>query len=207
MSGLTVDRGGRRVLENISFALEPGQALLLTGPNGVGKSTLIRSLIGAVHRSEGTVTLAGPGIEEPDDVARHCHYLGHRDAIKTALSVRENLAFWQDFLGRGHGTSVAEALAAVDLADLADLPAAYLSAGQRRRLAIARLVAVGKPIWLLDEPTAALDRQSEARLVALIAEHVARGGSMLAATHLAINLPTARSLRLSPVDHHLEAEW
>ncbi|WP_181705101.1 heme ABC exporter ATP-binding protein CcmA [Chthonobacter rhizosphaerae] len=196
VADLVVERGGRRVLDGVSLTLAPGEALLLTGPNGVGKSTLIRTLFGLVRPEAGRVLIEGEGVEDPDEVAPACHYLGHRDSLKTALSVAENLAFWQAFLGRP-GLSVAAALAAVDLDDLADLPAAYLSAGQRRRLAIARLLAVRRPIWLLDEPTAALDRASEARLAGLMRRHLALGGSLLAATHLTLDLPGARALALS----------
>jgi heme exporter protein A len=192
---LAVERGGRRVLAGVSFALGAGEALLLTGPNGVGKSTLIRAVLGLVRSDGGSVRIDGEGVDEPEAVAPHCHYLGHRDSLKAALTVAENLRFWVGFLG-GPGLSVDEALEAVDLLDLSDLPAAYLSAGQRRRLAIARLVAVRRPVWLLDEPTAALDTASEARLVGLMAAHLAAGGSLIAATHLAIDLPGARPLRL-----------
>ncbi len=197
VEALVVERGGRRVLDGVDFALEPGEAILLTGPNGVGKSTLIRALLGLVRHEAGSIRVGGEGVADDDEIGPYCHYLGHRDALKTALSVAENLAFWRDFLGPAGGLPVDDALEAVDLLDLADLPAGYLSAGQRRRLAIARLVAVRRPIWLLDEPTAALDAASEVRLVQLMADHCAAGGSLLAATHLPLDLPRARSLRLS----------
>ncbi|WP_075214193.1 heme ABC exporter ATP-binding protein CcmA [Mongoliimonas terrestris] len=196
---LVVERGGRRVLDGVGLTLGPGEALLLTGPNGVGKSTLIRALFGLVRPEAGRIRLEGPDVEEPDEVAPRCHYLGHRDALKTALTVAENLAFWRRFLG-DPGLEVDAALDRVGLLDLSDLPAAYLSAGQRRRLAIARLIAVRRPIWLLDEPTAALDAASEATLLALMAAHLAAGGSLLAATHLALPLSGARRLALTPAD-------
>jgi heme exporter protein A len=186
------------VLDGIDLTLAAGDALLLTGPNGVGKSTLIRALFGLVQPVAGDVRVRGDGIPDDAELAPYCHYLGHRDAVKPALSVAENLAFWRDFLGDRGGATVDLALDAVDLADLADLPAAWLSAGQRRRLSIARLLVSPRPVWLLDEPTAALDRESEARFVALMGAHLAAGGALVAATHLPIALAGARGLRLGP---------
>lgn len=196
VEALGVDRGGRRVIEDIDFEVAGGEAILVTGPNGVGKSTLLRALAGLGRPAMGSVRFLADGVADPDEVGRYAHYLGHRDAVKPALTVGENLAFWRDFLGADGGASVELALDAVGLADLAALPAAYLSAGQRRRLAIARLIAVRRPLWLLDEPTAALDAASEASLVGLMAAHVGCGGAIVAATHLAIGLAGARPLRL-----------
>lgn len=196
VEALDVERGGRRVIEGIDFEIAGGEAVLVTGPNGVGKSTLLRALAGLSRPAGGCVRFLAEGVADPDEVGRHIHYLGHRDAVKPALTVHENLAFWQDFLGADGGEPVETALESVGLVDLAALPAAYLSAGQRRRLAVARLVAVRRPLWLLDEPTAALDAASEASLVRLMAAHLQMGGAVVAATHLAIGLAGARSLRL-----------
>src|SRR5262245_2263980 len=141
-------RGGRQVFSSVSFAIQAGEALVITGPNGAGKSSLLRLLAGLLRPVAGTLAFEGgdPELTLPEQA----HYLGHQDALKAALSVTENLDFWVRFLG-GQPPDLAT-LADVGLASIAALPAAYLSAGQRRRLSIARLIAVKRPIWLLDEP-------------------------------------------------------
>jgi len=190
---LCCERGGRHVFRDLNFSVTGGEALLVTGPNGAGKSSLLRMIAGLVRVAGGTLSLAGG---EPEaTIGEQAHYLGHLDALKPALTVRENLRFWAEFLGAGD-ERLAAALDAVALAPLADLPAAYLSAGQRRRLSIARLVAVKRPLWLLDEPTSALDAGSQKRLAELMGSHVADGGVIVAASHGSIGLERARELKM-----------
>ena len=190
---LTCARGGRIVFSGLSFAIGAGEALVVTGRNGAGKSSLLRLIAGLVHMAAGKLALTGGEAEA--SVGEQAHYLGHHDALKSSLSVSENLAFWIEFLG-GDRRAVMAALEAVDLAPLAGLPAAYLSAGQRRRLSIARLVAVERPLWLLDEPTSALDTQSPERLAGLMRAHRDKGGLIVAAAHGDIGLEAPRELRL-----------
>lgn len=189
---LTCSRGGREVFRAVSFKVSAGEAILVTGRNGAGKSSLLRMIAGLARIAGGRLTLDGGAPEMP--IAEQAHYLGHQDAMKPSLTVGENLGFWTKFLGAR--SAVEPALEAVDLAPLAGLPAAYLSAGQRRRLSIARLVAVSRPIWLLDEPTSALDVPSQKRLSELMRSHLGGGGIIVAAAHGAIGLERARELKL-----------
>ena len=191
---LACERGGRRVFTGINFTLSSGEAMIVTGRNGAGKSTLLRVIAGLLRAAEGKVELTG-GIEEAS-LPEQAHYLGHLDAAKPSLTVRENLTFWANFLGAPEEAAVDTALDAVELGSLADLPAAYLSAGQKRRLSIARLLAVKRPVWLLDEPTSALDAQSQDRLAQFMRDHLASGGIIVAATHGPVGLDTPRELRM-----------
>ncbi len=190
---LACHRGGRDVFAGVSFAVGSGEALTITGRNGAGKSSLLRCVIGLVRIAQGRLTLDGGDSEL--SIAEQAHYLGHQDALKPSLSVAENLRFWTDYLG-ARADKIAEPLAAVGLDALGDLPAAYLSAGQRRRLSIARLISAPRPIWLLDEPASTLDAAAQDRLAELMRGHLAGGGLILAATHGAIGLANARKLRL-----------
>jgi len=196
-------RGGREVLAGVGFSVAAGEALAVTGRNGAGKTTLLRVIAGLLELAHGHLELSGGAADAT--LPEQAHYLGHRDGLKPALSVRENLAFWYAFLGGpdaptasaapGVVASVDAALASVGLDALAGLPAAYLSAGQRRRLAIARLLAAPRPVWLLDEPTAALDTASQQRLADLMRSHLAGGGIIVAATHGPLGIET-RELEL-----------
>jgi heme exporter protein A len=185
-------RGGREVFAGLGFAASSGEALAVTGPNGSGKTSLLRVIAGLLVPSEGSITLDGGEAELT--VAEQAHYLGHRDALKPALSVLENLSFWRDFLG-GETDDASQCLTSVGLDHATHLPAAYLSAGQRRRLSIARLLAVRRPVWLLDEPTSALDTKGQDLFVNLMRDHLARGGIVIAATHTPLGID-AREMRM-----------
>src|SRR5271170_5079337 len=190
--GIRCVRGGREVFSGLDFEAASGEALAVTGPNGAGKTTLLRLIGGLLTLADGSVGLEGG--EGELTLAEQAHYLGHRDALKPALSVLENLSFWRDYLG-GESFDASEALASVGLDHTAQLPAAFLSAGQRRRLSIARLVAVRRPIWLLDEPASALDAAGQNLFTALMRDHLARGGLIVAATHVPLGVQ-ARELRI-----------
>jgi heme exporter protein A len=185
-------RGGREVFSGLSFEASSGEALAVVGPNGSGKTSLLRLIAGLLAPARGSIVLEGG--ESDQTLAEQAHYLGHRDALKPALSVSENLKFWRDFLG-GETSNSAENLAIVELDHAARLPAAYLSAGQRRRLSIARLLTVRRPLWLLDEPTNALDTAGQKLFAGLMGDHLARGGLIVAATHMPLGI-TARTLRV-----------
>jgi heme exporter protein A len=191
-SGLAARRGDRLVVENLSFSVNAGELLAITGPNGSGKSTTLRMIAGLVQPAAGTISVDPPGEE---GIGAKVHYLGHLDALKVNLSLAENLDFWRR-LWRGSGITVGQALDRVGLGDLADLPAGVLSAGQRRRAAIARLLLDHRPIWLLDEPTAALDADAETTLGELIEEHLAGRGLAVAATHRPLPVATTTTLAL-----------
>jgi heme exporter protein A len=191
---LAVDRGGRRIIDGLSLRVEAGSALLLTGPNGAGKTTLIRTIAGFLRPVTGAVSLAGGDTDR--DVGEQCHYVGHANALKASLTVRENLSFWASFLG-GTAADVDTALATFRLDALAAIPAAYLSAGQKRRSGLARLLVARRPVWLLDEPTASLDAANSALLSAVVSTHCAAGGIAICATHLPLTLSRVQELKLS----------
>jgi heme exporter protein A len=190
---LACHRGGRDVFADVSFSLASGELLTVSGRNGAGKSSLLRTVVGLVRIAQGRLGIEGGDPELT--IAEQAHYLGHQDALKPSLSVGENLRFWAGFLG-ARAVAIAPSLEAVGLDALADLPAAYLSAGQRRRLSIARLLAVKRPIWLLDEPTSTLDVTAQEHLAGFMRAHLTEGGLILAATHGALGLDKTQELRL-----------
>ncbi|SDB06474.1 heme ABC exporter ATP-binding protein CcmA [Bauldia litoralis] len=184
---LAARRGDRTVFEDVSFSIGPGDVLAVTGPNGAGKSTLLRIVAGLLAPARGSIVL-DPAPDAGRGVA--VHYLGHLEALKPAFTIAENLAFWRRLYG-GAG-DLDEALEDVGLGGLAHLPVGRLSAGQKRRVAIARLLVIDRPIWLLDEPTTALDAAAEATLGRLIERHRTCGGLVLAAIHRPLPVdPTA----------------
>lgn len=195
---VSVLRGERLIVADVSFVLAPGGALLLKGPNGAGKTTLLRAIAGFLQPERGTIRLDG-GVEGTP-LWEQCHYIGHLNAVKSGFTAFENLMFWAGYLGGGtHAAREIRALAALDrlgLGALGAVAAGYLSAGQKRRLALARLLAAHRPLWLLDEPTTSLDATSAELVRDLIAEHVANGGLAIAATHQPLDLPGTAILRL-----------
>jgi heme exporter protein A len=198
VTALACRRGHKAIFSGIGFSVGSGDALLLLGPNGAGKSSLLRIIAGLLRPTAGQIVLEGADQERT--IAEQAHYLGHQDALKPALSIAENLRFWMQFLGAEPGLAPPEALAAVGLIELADLPASYLSAGQRRRLSLARLLCAKRPIWLLDEPSSALDANGQERLLSVMHAHLGEGGIILAATHAPLGLAQPQVLRLGPAE-------
>lgn len=188
-------RGGRLIFSDLSFTLASGEAVALTGRNGAGKSSLIAMICGRLRPDTGTIGCEGAGTSEDDaPLPELIHHLGHREGMKSALTARENLDTAQKLLG-APDLSVGAALDHVGLPHVAELPVGYLSAGQRRRVALARLLVARRPFWLLDEPAAALDTASQQMLCALMNAHLAQGGAILAATHGPLGI-AAREVRM-----------
>ena len=190
---ISCQRGSKVLFEDLSFALAPGEGLLVTGPNGAGKTSLLGQIAGLLPLAAGLLSLEGP---RPDvELPELCHYVGHLNGIKTSFTVRENLAFWADFLG-DNGSPLSPALAAFGLTPLADFPAGLLSAGQKRKLALSRLFAAPRPIWLLDEPQVSLDAPSLKLLDDAIKDHLDAGGIAVVASHTALKTKFAHKIAL-----------
>lgn len=192
VDNLACRRSGRRIFSNLSFALGPGDALAITGRNGAGKSSLLAILSGRLRADAGRIAVAEVG---EASLPECLHAVGHRDGLKSALTAGENLLFAQRLLGAPR-LDPRDALERLGLGHAHDLPVAYLSAGQRRRVALARLLVCARPLWLLDEPTAALDTASQAVLAELMEGHRAGGGLVIAATHQSLCLAGAAELRI-----------
>lgn len=189
-SGISCMRGGRALFSGLSFSLGEGELLMLTGPNGSGKTSLLRQIAGLLPLESGN--LACEGFEREEET----HFVGHLAAVKDALTVSENLSFWIEVYGARNAAPDA-ALAKLKLSKLSQLPARVLSAGQRRRLALSRLVAIPRKLWLLDEPDTALDAEGRETLLEIVAEHRARGGMVVMASHGTINITPTRSVMLA----------
>jgi len=207
--GLSATRGEDLIFRDIAFEIAGGEALVVKGPNGSGKSTLLRVLAGLLPARSGSAKL----LAAPHPVERlgeAAHYLGHRNAMKRELTVEENLSFWKTFLGDmigGAGVPVEEAVEAVGLGGIAHLPFGYLSAGQQRRMAMAKLLVAWRPVWILDEPTAALDAAAEDMFAGLVTAHLARGGIAIAATHQPLGLEGVQELRMTGFAGVAEEVW
>ena len=189
--GLTLERGGRAIFRNLSFAAGAGELVLLTGRNGSGKTSLLKLIAGLLRPIQGDVALSGGRSDLT--IGQQTHLIGHGVALRSGLTVLENLAFWTSFLGGGEAASGLEAFG---LGSLAHLPAGVLSAGQQRRLSLARLAAVERPIWLLDEPSVGLDRASLKQLNLQMGNHLGTGGIIIAASHGEFEVPSARRIEL-----------
>lgn len=202
---LAARRGEDLIFVNVSFQLAPGEAMVLTGRNGSGKSTLLRVLAGLLRPEKGRVEAVFRDGRESRPAREVSHYLGHRNAMKQELTVIENLGFWQSFLGDvegGRGRSIEEAADMVGLGGITHLPFGYLSAGQQRRFAMAKLLVAHRPVWILDEPTAALDASADEMFAGLVHEHLAKGGIAIAATHQPLGLKDAKALVMKGFEYH-----
>ena len=184
VNDLCIARGGVRLLSRLGFELAAGEALVLRGPNGIGKTTLLRTIAGLQRPVSGTINC-------PEET---CAFAGHADGVKSALSVSENLSFWASVFGH---SDIEAALNAYRLTPLSDRPAGLLSAGQKRRLGLARLLVTGRPVWLLDEPTVSLDVTAVELFATSIRAHLSTGGAAIIATHVDLGLNDARTLDLS----------
>jgi heme exporter protein A len=207
---LSAHRGEDLIFSNISFSLRGGEALVLTGRNGSGKSTLLRVLAGLLKPASGTINLWHEDGQKAPNLAEEAHYLGHRNAMKAEMTVSENLTFWKSFLGTEkdrRGVPVDEAAEKLQLGGITHLPFGDLSAGQQRRMAFAKLLIAWRPVWILDEPTAALDASAEALFCSLINTHLAEGGIVLAATHQPLELSNVTELRMTGFSGVTENVW
>jgi heme exporter protein A len=196
VENLSIHRATQEIVSDISFELTSGEALIVTGENGSGKSTTLRGIAGLIPLNAGSVKLLDEnGKQFEGETREYCHYLGHQNGMKPSLTVRENLDFWQKFCGEPDLT-IEEALDEVDLAHTIDLPFSYLSAGMKRRVSIARLLVSDRPVWIVDEPTAGLDAQSVKMFTGLCHAFCEGGGILIAATHLPLGIETEKTLEI-----------
>lgn len=197
IKNLCLERGGREIVSGISVELRAGDALVVSGQNGSGKSTTLRGMAGLLPARQGTVSLFDEtGKQFENDVREYCHYLGHDNAMKPALTVRENLDFWQRFCGEPE-LAIEDALEVLELSHATDLPFSYLSAGQKRRVGLARLLVSDRPVWILDEPAAGLDLPSVENFAGIAKEFCGSGGILIAATHQPLGIRKAKTLEIA----------
>ena len=199
VQNLSAQKGERLLFEDIGFALKAGQSLSLKGPNGSGKTTLLHMLAGAEQPKDGNIeiyTIASGDAPRQDGVIGISHFVTHQDGLKRSLTVRENLTFWTDYMG-GDRSRIDSALATVGLEPMPHILAARLSAGQKKRLMLARLLTISHPLWLLDEPSVSLDDDGQNLLTKLMQEHISAGGILIAATHLPLGIDFDQTLTLT----------
>lgn len=194
VSNLACQRGGRTIFSQLSLQIAPGEAVVLRGPNGAGKSTLLRVLAGLIPAQSGDVTLLGTHFKNRDEFLSQITYAGHLDAIKPQLTVAENLRFWADLFG---SDALDKTMTDFRLDEIADRPAHSCSAGQKRRLGLARIAVTSRALWLLDEPTVSLDTETTARFAATIDAHCASGGMAFIATHIDLGLKSSRTFEMT----------
>ena len=195
VNALSCQRSGRTIFSNLSLDINPGEAVLLRGPNGAGKSTLLRVIAGLIPSVSGEISLNGTASTNRDDFQGQITYAGHLDAIKPQLTVAENLHFWAQLF---NAENLAQTMDDFRLTEIADRPAHACSAGQKRRLGLARIAVTSRPLWLLDEPTVSLDTETTARFAATIDAHCAKGGMAFIATHFDLGLSAPRTFEMQP---------
>jgi heme exporter protein A len=194
VENLACARGARTVVRDINFTLGAGEGLLLEGPNGAGKTTLLRTLAGFIAPGQGRVSLEGGGAGQT--IGEQCHYIGHLNGVKAGFTVEENLRFYWSFFESEEKDAIGLAMEIFNLEALSRIPAGLLSAGQKRRLGLARLVLAKRPLWLLDEPTVSLDAASRQSLAGAVRDHLTHGGLVIAATHAPLGLDVPQTLEI-----------
>ncbi len=203
VSKLSLIRSERLILSDVNFSAKSGSGIFLRGDNGVGKTTLLMAIAGYLHIGAGKITWGTDNNEEENSLIENLHFIAHQDAIKPTLSLKENLMFWCSLYG-GAPEKVIDALKIVGLSHAIDFEAGLLSAGQKKRLSLARLLVANRALWLLDEPTSSLDKQGDELVVSLIDNHLERGGIAIIATHLDLNIKNAKTLILEKANQYGE---